>query len=110
MITAATTAVAGASISVVSEAVLDAGDAAMMPPEVTGPRVVIRTLWPPLVAVIGVTPILVAQRAMRLGNDPIPPALTLAIPILVLAGVVFMWVKYREDLHRTMGEAMGAKT
>ncbi len=110
VITAATTAVAGASISVVSEAVLDAGDAAMMPPEVTGPRVVIRTLWPPLVAVIGVTPILVAQRAMRLGNDPIPPALTLAIPILVLAGIVFMWVKYREDLHRTMGEAMGAKT
>ncbi|MEI7886871.1 MAG: DUF6297 family protein [Actinomycetes bacterium] len=110
VITAAATAVAGASISVVSEAVLDAGDAAMMPPEVTGPRVVIRTLWPPLVAVIGVTPILVAQRAMRLNHDPIPPALTLAIPILVLAGIVFMWVKYREDLHRTMGEAMGAKT
>ena len=110
VVTAAVTAVAGASISVVSEAVLDAGDAAMMPPEVTGPRVVIRTLWPPLVAVIGVTPVLLAQRAMRLGNDPIPPALTLAIPILVLAGAVFMWVKYREDIHRTMGEAMGAKT
>ncbi|CAB4737967.1 unannotated protein [freshwater metagenome] len=110
VVTAAATAVAGASISVVSEAVLDAGDAAMMPPEVTGPRVVIRTLWPPLVAVIGVTPVLLAQRAMRLGNDPIPPALTLAIPVLVLAGLVFMWVKYREDIHRTMGEAMGAKT
>jgi len=110
VLTASLTAVAGASVSVVSESVVDAGDAAMMPPEVTGPRVVIRTLWPPLLAVIGVTPILVAQRAMRLSNDPIPPALTLAIPILVLAGIVFMWVKYREDLHRTMSEAMGTKT
>ncbi|MEX0768707.1 MAG: hypothetical protein WD029_09565 [Microthrixaceae bacterium] len=110
VLTASLTAVAGASISVVSESSVDVGDAAMMPPEVTGPRVVIRTLWPPLLAVIGGTPILVAQRAMRIGNDPIPPALTLALPILVLAGIVFMWVKYREDLHRTMSEAMGAKT
>jgi len=100
-------AVAGAAISVVSEAVIDASDAAMMPPEVAGPRVVIRTLWPPLVAIIGVTPVLLAQRAMRLGDDPVPPALMLAVPVLVLAGIVFVWVRYRESLHGAMSEAMG---
>ena len=109
LVSAAIAAVAGASISVVSEAVVDAADAAMMPPEVAGPRVVFRTLWPPLVAIIGVTPVLVAQRAMRLGDDPIPPSLMLAVPVLVLCGIVFVWVKHRESLHGAMSEAMGGK-
>jgi hypothetical protein len=107
LVSAAGAAVAGASISVVSEATLDQSDAAMMPPEVAGPRVVLRTLWPPLVAIIGVTPVLLAQRAMRLGDDPLPPAAMVAVPVLVLVGVVFLWVRHREDLHSAMREAMG---
>lgn len=107
LLTGATAAVAGAAISVVSEAVLDQSDAAMMPPEVAGPRVVIRTLWPPLVAIIGVTPVLLAQRSMRLGDDPVPPAAVVAVPILVLVAIVVLWVRHREDLHASMREAMG---
>lgn len=100
-------AVAGAAISVVSEVVLDSSGAAMLSPEVAGPRVVIRTLWPPAVAVIGLTPVLVAQRAMRAGEAVTAPALTAAVATLGLVALVFTWVRYRADLHAAMAESMG---
>ncbi len=107
VVSAAAAAVSGAAVSVASEAILDESDAAMMPPEVAGPRVVFRMAWPPAIAVIGFTPVLVAQRAYRVGRDPLPPALLVAGVVLTLAGIVFTWVRYREDMHRSFREAMG---
>lgn len=107
VVSAAATAVSGASVSVASEAILDQGDAAMMPPEVAGPRVVFRMAWPPAIAIIGFTPIIGAQRAARLGHDPLVPAVWLAAVSLGLSAIVFIWVRYREDMHRSMREAMG---
>jgi xanthosine utilization system XapX-like protein len=104
-------AVAGASISVVSEVVLDRGETAMFSPEVAGPTVVIRTLWPPAVAMIGLLPVLLAQRAMRGGDPVVGPAITVAVFALALVGVVFLWVRYRAEMHEAVGLAQkGAST
>ena len=110
LVSGALSAVAGAAISVVSEVGIDTGEAAMFSPEVAGPRVVIRTLWPPFVAVIGLTPVLVAQRAARTGADVLPAASFVALATVVLCGIVFTWVRYRADLHEAMGQAMGGET
>lgn len=76
MVTASLAGVAGAAVSVVGEAVLSALDEAMMPPEVAGPRVVFRMLWPPLVAISGFIPVIAAQRSMRDGSEILNTALT----------------------------------
>jgi hypothetical protein len=106
LVSGALGAVAGASISVVSEVGIDTGEAAMYSPEVAGPRVVIRTLWPPLVAVIGLTPVLVAQRAARTGAEVLPVASFVALASVVLCGIVFTWVRYRADIHGAIAASM----
>ncbi len=106
LVSSSVASVAGAAVSVVSEAVLDQSSEAMMPPEVAGPRVVIRTLWPPLVAVIGMLPVLAAQRMMRNGEPVESIALAVAGASLALSAIVFTWVRYRADLHQAMGQAM----
>lgn len=75
----------------------------MFSPEVAGPRVVFRTLWPPAVAVIGVLPVLFAQRAHRIGTDPTAPAVTVALLSMALCAAVFAWVRYRADIHEAAG-------
>ena len=103
-------AVGAGAISIVSEAVLDQSGEAMLPPEVAGPRVVIRTLWPPLVAVIGVTPVLAAQRADRGGGDAFAAAALVATLAWLLVLAIGAWVRYRDDLHATMQQAVRGET
>jgi hypothetical protein len=110
LVSSSVASVAGAAVSVVSEAVLDQSSEAMMPPEVAGPRVVIRTLWPPLVAVIGMLPVLAAQRMMRNGEPVESIAIAVAGASLALSAIVFTWVRYRADLHEAMGQAMRGET
>lgn len=107
VVSGAFAAVAGAAISVVSEVVLDQSGAAILSPEVAGPRVVIRTLWPPTVAMIGLLPVLLAQRAMRVGQAVTGPAIFAASAALTLVSLVFIWVRYRADMHQAMAESMG---
>lgn len=111
LVSGAFAAVAGASVSVVSEVVLDRSETAMFSPEVAGPSVVIRTLWPPAVAVIGLLPVLTAQRAMRAGDPVVGPAVTVAVFAMALVGLVFLWVRYRAEMHEAAGlSAKGAST
>ncbi len=110
VVSGAFAAVAGAAISVVSEVTIDQGDNAMFTPEVAGPRVVVRTLWPPAVAVIGLVPVLLAQRAMRAGQDLTGPAVTGAVIAVMLTAIVFTWVRYRADLHESMAASMRGET
>lgn len=110
LVSSSVASVAGAAVSVVAEAVLDQSSEAMMPPEVAGPRVVIRTLWPPLVAVIGMLPVLAAQRMMRNGEPVESIAIAVAGASLALSAIVFTWVRYRADLHEAMGQAMRGET
>lgn len=105
LLPAALAGVSGAAVTVVSEAILDSTQEAFIPPEVAGPRLLFRTVWPPAIAIIGFVPLLVARGAAQQGNDPVPPAAAAAIPVVLLCAVVFLWVRFRADLHRTMAEA-----
>ncbi len=105
IITAALTGVAGSAISTVSQIDTGAGSDALMTPEVAGPRLVIRTVWPPLVAVIGFLPALVAANVGTNG-DASAAAATTALPVLVLVGIVGLWVRFRTNIHAAMAESM----
>lgn len=72
---------------------------------------VFRTAWPPLVAILGFLPALVAARVSD-GADPLQAATTTAIAVLVFVAMVFTWVRYRPDIQASMAEAMpgGNKT
>jgi hypothetical protein len=103
--TAPAAAVAGAAVSIVSSIGGGAADQ-LMTPEVAGPRLVFRTVWPPLVAMIGFLPAFVASRATGPG-DPRDVAAGVAVPVLVLVVAVFGWVRLRESIHGAMAEQTG---
>jgi hypothetical protein len=108
VITAAFAAVAGAAVSTVSS--IDTGsDNALSTPEIAGPRMVFRTAWPPLIAILGFAPAFVAGRVGTDG-DPLSSALAVAIAVLMLVTAVFGWVRFREDIHRSMAESMSGGT
>ncbi|MEZ5269378.1 MAG: hypothetical protein R2789_12750 [Microthrixaceae bacterium] len=74
-----------------------------MTPEVAGPRLVIRTVWPPLVAVAGFLPVLVAANVGR--GDPAPAVAVTALPVLMLVAAVFGWVRFRDNIHASHGRS-----
>ena len=79
-----------------------------MPPEVAGPRLLFRTVWPPAVAVIGMLPLLAARAAAEsAGGDPTRAVTATAVPVVLLCMVVFGWVRFRADLHEAMATATG---
>ncbi len=111
LLPAALAGVAGAAVTVVSEATLaSSGDDAVMPPEVAGPRLLFRTVWPPAVAVIGALPLLAARAAVNAGKDPTAAVTTWGIPVVVLCMIVFGWVRFRADIHEAMSQATGGGT
>ena len=97
-------AVAGAAISVLSGSTPETSGA-LMTPEVAGPRLVVRTAWPPLVAMIGFAPLLVAARTSS--ATPALVVLNVGVAVWVLVALVFGWVRFRTDIHRSMAESMG---
>ncbi len=108
LLPAALAGVCGAAITVVSEATLETSQEAIMPPEVAGPRLLFRTVWPPAVAVIGMLPLLAARAAAEsAGGDPTRAVTATAVPVVLLCMVVFGWVRFRADLHEAMATATG---
>ena len=100
-------AVAGAGITVVSDQVLDRADASLMQPEVAGPRLLIRTLWPPIVSVLGFVPLLIGRSAALAGRDPVGAMAAASLPVVILFGLIVVWVRFRDDIHESMAEATG---
>lgn len=105
-VSGAACAVAAACVSTLSEDPAVAGVVAA--PEIAGPRFVLRALWPPLLATLGLAPVVVAQRAARAEVDPVPLTAAAAVAALVLAAGAFVWVRYRDDVHAAIAEATGA--
>lgn len=91
----------GAVVSVVQGAPEAVDMLAMSTPEIAGSRTVFRTVWPPGLAVLGTLPLLAARAAERGVSDPPPliAAATIVAPLLVLAGLVGGWVRFRDDIH-----------
>jgi hypothetical protein len=70
----------------------------LAPPEAQGMRLAFRTAWPPAIAVLGATPVLLARAAVDDGRS----AVAGAQPLIVVVAVVFLlvcgWVRVRDDI------------
>jgi hypothetical protein len=74
----------------------------MITPEFAGMRTVLRTAWPPALAVIGTLPVLVARIVSERTKAPASPAsgaIMVLVPVLGLCVLVAGWVRFREDIH-----------
>ena len=98
----------GAVVSVVQGAPEAVDTLSMMTPEIAGTRTVFRTVWPPLMAVLGTLPLLAARASMRGIEDPPPlqAAASTVVPLVVLALLLGGWVRFRDDIHVWFREAM----
>ncbi|MBO0693186.1 MAG: hypothetical protein J2P58_09845, partial [Acidimicrobiaceae bacterium] len=107
-ISCALTGLAGATISVVQGAPANFSSAtsALLPPEANGFRAIFRMVWPPLVAIIGFLPLLAARHVNPAHGSRLGVAGGLEIPIVLLAFLVAVWVRYRDDLHAWFAKAM----
>ncbi len=101
-------AVAGAAVTVVSDQPTSAPDAGLVQPEVAGPRLLARLAWPPLVAIIGFAPLLVARAAVTSGAPPLGPQVTVSTLVVLLAAAVAGWVRFRDDIHESIAASTGA--
>jgi hypothetical protein len=88
---------AGAAISVAGEESEPTSNSnQLLPPEVAGMRLMLRTVWPIVVCAVGTLPVLTARAAANKGVSPAAGAAQGGIAAaLVIAGTV-AWVRYRE--------------
>ena len=100
-------AACGAVVSVVQGAP-DAVDVlAISTPEIAGSRNVMRTAWPPGLAVMGTLPILAARAAVRGISNPPPTAAALNVvsPLILVAALVAGWVRFHDQIHEWLRQA-----
>jgi hypothetical protein len=90
---------AGASVSVVMGAPEPFKDGQLLPPEVAGMKIALRTAWPLIVALAGCLPVVAARRAHVDANSPIPAAAQAGVAALLVAGFTVAWVRFREPAH-----------
>ncbi len=103
-LTAGLTAVAGAAVSVLMGAPsqVKVDQLSMITPEFAGMRTVMRTAWPPALAIVGTLPVLVARIVSQRHKAPASPAsgaVTVLVPILALCVLVGGWVRFREEIR-----------
>lgn len=119
LVPAALCGVAGATISVIQgPPPVFSGTDTMMPPEMAGVRMIFRSIWPPAVATAGVLPLLAAHAAAAhaaaahtaaahvVALTPLGAAGSYSLPVLVLAGAVGVWIRYRDPIHAWFKAAM----
>jgi hypothetical protein len=94
-------AVAGAAISTVAGPPDGVSSWAIAAPEAAGVQLVVRLLWPPFLAVLGVLPVLVAERVPAAGATAVQ-RLSVAAPVgaasLAVSIGVIAWVHAREPV------------
>jgi len=94
----------GAAVSVVQGAPEAVDTMAIITPEIAGTKTVMRTALPPMLAVIGLLPVLAARAAERGAKDPPPVQAALSVmgPLLLLAVLVGAWVRFRDEIRAWM--------
>jgi hypothetical protein len=101
---------AGAVVSTVqgapsSTAPLSTTDQAL-PPEVAGMRIVVRAVWPVVVAVIGSFPAYLVADAMAEGREPVAAAAQGAMLATLFCVATAAWVRFREPARAWLRNAM----
>jgi hypothetical protein len=87
-------------------------DGQLLPPEVAGLKIAVRTAWPLIVGVIGTLPVLAARRFADRGQSPVGGAAQAAfLPLLVVLMTV-AWLRFREPAkawwHQLLNEGQQA--
>jgi hypothetical protein len=72
---------------------------AMLIPEAAGARAVGRLLWPPILSVIGLIPIIAARNASQHHLSVLVAAGSVEQLVAVVALLAVAWVRYQEDAH-----------
>ncbi|HWG73227.1 MAG TPA: hypothetical protein VG184_04130 [Acidimicrobiales bacterium] len=105
IVPAAAGGLAGAAVSIVQGAPppFQASNA-MLPPEAVGARTAVRLVWPPILATVGVLPVLAARHPPAGG--PVAAVGSVAVPVLILMGLVVVWVRYRDRIHASFRAAL----
>ena len=71
-----------------------------LPPEVAGFATTARILWPPVVSVLGATPLLFVAAAIDNDDQILAAAFRSAVGSCLIAGAIALWVRHRDDLRR----------
>ncbi len=101
VVPAALTAASGGVASVVMGAPAPAPEGnQLLPPEVAGMKIVLRAVWPILLTLIGLAPIIVARVANDHNSGPVAAAAAVGCIGVLAAWATALWVRYREALHR----------
>lgn len=95
---AALAAAGGAALSVLQGIQEPSANWDLIPPEVAGMRSAFRIAGPPVLAIIGVLPVVMARYSLENGGDPFGAAATTAVVALVLTGLAAGWVHQREQI------------
>lgn len=88
----------GALVSVLAGPASMSEGWSLAPPEAQGMRLAVRTAWPPGVAVIGATPILLARSALADGRTVLAGAQPLLVVVAILFTLICGWVRVRDDV------------
>ena len=99
---------AGAALNIVSGApdpLSSTSQQNMMPPEVAGTASVIKAVWPVVISISGGLPLVAARAALVDGSAPEAMATRVAIAIILLAGLVGGWVRFRDDVKNWFNKA-----
>jgi len=110
-IPAALAGVAGAVVNAVKGAPDPAGttnQGLYMPPEVSGMTTVVRTAWPPVISVIGSTPVVALVHAHDNGNSVPGVLVRTALGVGIVAGLVAGWVRQRDAISAWFRDAASA--
>lgn len=92
--------VGGALVSVLGGATVVQGESwNLLPPEVAGMRLALRSTWPPTIAIVGALPVLAARAGFRNGESGSAAAAAATAGVLALFALVCAWVRMRERLH-----------
>lgn len=73
---------------------------AVLPPEAAGVRMAVRTAWPPVLATLGLAPVLAARAAVDSGRAPgdaVATAAAVGVAPLAVFAFVCAWVRWRDQ-------------
>lgn len=89
----------GAVVSVIKGPPPALSSQAAIMPEAAGARAMGRLIWPPLIAVLGVLPVLSARDAFRHHHAVIGSTVTLVQLVILLDFGVGAWVRWQQEAH-----------
>jgi hypothetical protein len=111
LLPAALAAIGGAAISVIKGPPPPLSPQQAIMPEAAGARAMGRLLWPPIVAVLGVLPILAAHSADVHHHSVLVSLANAVQPEVILIAGLAAWVRFQEEAHAWFTEQMeSAKT